>query len=341
MDTKDNKSASGSNELLKANTGLLVWLLFLGFGGGLMALYYAHIGYLPDIDWHSLLIYLAAASVIGASIGFLHFLSLLLPGFIWAEFLVCDSKLEGVLCYEDRNVREPSIFHIWKHIGILFSIVFAISHIFLPYGSITYLISVILLISISSVIFFSRFKTHVHVKDQQDQKDLHSRLFRYTFCFALSLALSQISVFLIYQLASRPKGSSYFVLASICTAVVIISNHAVAARYPRHQGQAILVSIVAAFLLLCTADRLASLPARMMTLYGFGGGQKVCIILTDDGVKTFESLGLPIQSGQQEARNRIREVEILSSVGLEYYLSLNGCKFTFPKSMIISWKKVE
>jgi hypothetical protein len=79
----------------------------------------------------------------------------------------------------------------------------------------------------------------------------------------------------------------------------------------------------------------------MMALYGFGGGQKVAIILTDEGAKTFEGLGLPVQPGQQESRNRVREVEILSSVGSEYYLSLNGFRFTFPKAMVVSWKKSE
>ena len=45
-------------EILKGNTTLAVWLVFLGFGGGLLTLYYARIGYLPDIEWNLSLIHI-------------------------------------------------------------------------------------------------------------------------------------------------------------------------------------------------------------------------------------------------------------------------------------------
>src|ERR1044072_9805307 len=90
---------SESSEFIKAHAVLFAWLFFLVIGGGMMALYYSRIGYLPDIDWHSLLVYLAAASLIGGSIGGLEAVLVFLPGYIWSEILVVDDSLRDLLCY--------------------------------------------------------------------------------------------------------------------------------------------------------------------------------------------------------------------------------------------------
>src|SRR6201999_844240 len=91
-DAEAPESMTQPKEFLKTGPVPLVGLGVMGLGSTVLALYYGEIGYLPDIDWHSLLIYLAAASIIGAGLGGLYFLSLFLPGFLWAEFLVSDSK---------------------------------------------------------------------------------------------------------------------------------------------------------------------------------------------------------------------------------------------------------
>ena len=79
---ESNKDSNSSEVigLLKANTSLAVWLVFLAIGGGLLALYYAKIGYLPDIEWNSTLVYLAAASIIGAGVGIPLAMSILCQG---------------------------------------------------------------------------------------------------------------------------------------------------------------------------------------------------------------------------------------------------------------------
>ena len=116
-------------ELLKGNTTLLVWLVFLALGGGILALYYARISYLPDIEWSSSIVYLAVASFIGGGLGLLLALSVFLPGVIWSELLVFDRTLveEEVFCYEKSS--EPCIRTILLYLGVPFGIVLLISHI--------------------------------------------------------------------------------------------------------------------------------------------------------------------------------------------------------------------
>src|ERR1700716_2893111 len=112
---------------LKANTLIVVWVVFLTFGGGLLALYYARIGYLPDIDWSASLIYLAALTIIGVGVSGLFALSLFVPGFIWATFLVFDSDIGEQFCYQSGN-GEPCIRAIWRHLGVPFVGGLLISH---------------------------------------------------------------------------------------------------------------------------------------------------------------------------------------------------------------------
>ena len=124
----DQPSSRQVVELLKANTTLAVWLVFLAIGGGLLALYYGRIHYLPDIEWSSTIIYLAAASIIGGAIGLLMAMSVFLPGFIWSEFLIFDQKLVGEFCY-DGTGTEPCVRSTIGYLGLPFAALLVCSHV--------------------------------------------------------------------------------------------------------------------------------------------------------------------------------------------------------------------
>jgi len=91
---KPEQASSEIDKLLIANTTLAVWLIFLAIGGGILALYYARIGYLPEIEWKAVLIYLFIGSIVGGVIGLLLTISLFIPGVLWSEFIILDSCLD-------------------------------------------------------------------------------------------------------------------------------------------------------------------------------------------------------------------------------------------------------
>ena len=127
----DNSAKEASSEesaWWKINGTLIAWLVFLTFGGGLLALYYARIDYLPDIEWSASIVYLAVASIIGGGVGGLFALSLFVPGFIWGTFLVFDRHLADTFCYRHIN-KEPCFRAIWRNIGRPFFVVVLISHL--------------------------------------------------------------------------------------------------------------------------------------------------------------------------------------------------------------------
>src|SRR6185503_20997881 len=138
------KSSSEIEKLLIANSTVAVWVIFLGIGGGLLAIYYIRIGYLPDMEWNAALVYLFVCSVFGGVIGLLLTISLYLPGVIWCEIIVFETTLDNHLTYlaehDDssgkRSMRkEPCIRSIMRYLGIPFDVVLLASHLCLRFSN--------------------------------------------------------------------------------------------------------------------------------------------------------------------------------------------------------------
>jgi hypothetical protein len=112
-------------ELAKASA-VLVWLVFLALGGGILLFYYAHIGYLPEVEWSSSIVHLAVAFLIGGVVGLLLALSLLIPGYIWSEFLSFDEGLKKVFYYGPNEICVRTLL---TDIGLPFGAVLLATHI--------------------------------------------------------------------------------------------------------------------------------------------------------------------------------------------------------------------
>lgn len=145
------QSSSAINKLFEGNTPFVVWLIFFAIGGGILALYYARIGYLPDIEWKAALVYLFIGSIVGSVIGLLLTMSLYLPGVIWSETLIYDPGLN--FSYRVPGTDEPGkepvtelcIRSIVGYLGIPFLLVLLLSHIALFAGKYYWVFAVILL----------------------------------------------------------------------------------------------------------------------------------------------------------------------------------------------------
>ncbi|MBV9957361.1 MAG: hypothetical protein JO360_03035, partial [Acidobacteria bacterium] len=95
-------------------------------------------------------------------------------------------------------------------------------------------------------------------------------------------------------------------------------------------------SLVVSLLLLVAADHFTPLSARIMALYGYGRGQKVNLLVSDEGAGVIEKLGVPHQACGPARRNVVCGAEILSGIGSEYLIKLGDTTLTLPKSMVIS-----
>jgi hypothetical protein len=121
-------------------------------------------------------------------------------------------------------------------------------------------------------------------------------------------------------------------LTTLCTACVWISNHVVAFWHHTYPRQAVLTSLVAAGLLLFTADNFSSLSVRLLNRYGIGYNKRANILVTNHGFEIITSLGVPTCGPSQ-----ICNVEILSKVGDHYFLRVGDTAYvTLPKSDVVA-----
>src|SRR6201988_1979345 len=129
-DKAATRPSSQFDKLLIANTSLAVWLIFLAIGGGITALYYAQIGYLPEIEWQSVLIYLFIGTVVGGTLGLLLPTSIFIPGVLWSELIIFDRRLQKYFAYDTRS-EEPCIRSVIFYLGVPYAGILLISHVML------------------------------------------------------------------------------------------------------------------------------------------------------------------------------------------------------------------
>src|ERR1041385_2604739 len=172
--------------------------------------------------------------------------------------------------------------------------------------------------------------------------------FKYAAWFTLSVLLSQVTMYVIYWLSGSPGArfwqtgdtenlGVFVVLTLLCTAGVWISNHAVAVLYRQQFRGAIAAALLAAGLLLFTADHFSHLSVKLMNHYGVGDNQTYDVIVSDKGQGLVDTLGLKPCS-----KNLLCKVQILSKIGDKYYLKIGDTEYvTLPKEDVIATRQVK
>jgi hypothetical protein len=354
----ETQQESEISKLLIANTTLAVWLSFLAIGGGLLALYYAKIGYLPEIEWKAVLIYLFICTIVGGTIGLLLTIALFIPGVLWSEFIIFDPAFEKHLSYNLER-KEPCMRSIIICLGLPFLLLLLISHLLLLVGrafeywgwAAVLLLATFWIMRLRfEAILLKEKKSKAHATNKPKpvkgwylkrirkflrprRKFMSRQTFKCSFWFTLSVLLSQLSMYVIYRLSGSVREPTRFMaLTVLCTAGVWISNHVVAFWYHRYPRQAVVTAFVAAGLLLFTADNFSSLSVRLMNRYGIGYNKRVNMLVTDHGFAIITSLGVP-DCGTSQVCN----VEILSKVGDQYFLRVGDKAYvTLPAADVVA-----
>jgi len=315
------------DKLVLANISLVIWLIFFAIGGGILALYYAKIGYLPDMEWKAALIYLFVGSLVGTAIGLLLTLSVYIPGVIWSEFILYEPGLN--FSYRPSSeTDELCIRSMIRYLGVPFLAALLLSHVALVAGKKSFWF-------FAGVILLAMFLTMRRLFSSQPSE----QIFKISFWFTLSVFLNQIAMYVIYWLSGRPAEWRIFIpLILMCTTGVWITNHVVALRHRYYPRQAIVAALLAAGLLLFTADHFSSLSLKLMKRFGLGD-QKMTVVLNDHGAGVAIDLGL--NPKQDPTKKTLENVELLSKVGDYYYFKVGEETFIMlPKADVVAFKKV-
>ena len=342
------ESSSQLDKFVIANASVAIWLIFFAIGGGIFALYYAHISYVPEMEWKASLVYLFIGSLVGGVLGLLLTMSLYLPGLIWSESIVFDPCLE--FSYDPPTGKhtvtaqgsELCLRTIFKYLGLPFLLVLLLSHVALLAGQIAYWVIAVALLGLTFLVMRKRLEnrmTHpvggAATEESKTDPEVDRHAFKLASEFTLAVLLNQISMYVIYWLSGSPsKPGTFIVLTLICTSAVWIACHVVAFRHRDYPRQAIVASLVAAGLLLFTADNFSILSMRLMNHFGIGYNKTVNLLLTDNGQDIVKRLEVPTCADRQ-----LCKVEILSKMGDQYYLRVDGkANITLPKVDVIAIK---
>lgn len=372
------EASSEIDNLLKANTTLAVWLIFFAIGGGMLALYYARIGYLPEIEWKAALVYLFIGSIVGGVIGLLLTISLYLPGVIWSESIVSDPYLKffyttpGSKRLGKEPVTELCIQTIFVYLGLPFGLVLLLSHIALLAGNVFYWVFagglLILTFMVMRILF--RYRSSQHYVDklrsylwsnlksdltnalrtlmfrpklQKDTKPVRARrlerhVFKLSSSFTLSVLLNQISMYLIYRLSGSPTMPRTFVALTLLCTGAVWIAAHVVAL--RHH---------------CHPRQalLASFVAAGLLLFTADNFSSLSVKLMNHfGIGYYLRFNLLINEHGSEilcasgmtkcGTDRLYNVEILSKLGDQYYLKIAEKTYiTLPKEDVRTINRIE
>jgi heme/copper-type cytochrome/quinol oxidase subunit 4 len=349
----------GVAEFSKANATLLVWLVFLAFGGSLLVSHYSRIHYLPIVGLDDSLSFLFAMSLIGGGVALLYGFLLFFPGVIWSEFLIFDSYLKPRLCYDNGEEVEPCLLYITRHLGVPFTIFMVAAHWALT--STLILIQgagcVVGLTAASLYLWWSlRHISRPIAPLSADAGEVssptpHALLAKYLATFAVSAIISLASLLVIAQIID-PSRHSVSMLA-LCTVIVILANVFVAAQFRKRPSWAVVTSLLAAVILLAAGELQqtdVTMSERVLSAFGVEGAETsgvdgkdtVTVFIKAKNADLVSRLGAAGITTQADAvGGRIENVHILSRLGSEYFLRVNRLRFTLPKEVVLSWMREE
>lgn len=333
-----------------------VALLGLGFGGALLARYYALIGFLPDIDWRESLTFLSVVSLSGACLVALYGLLLFLPGVIWSVVLIADPALQDLMCFEAPPApREPCPVGVSKALGVPFAIFFLIAHVPMLWGGrplqvlVAGILGLVPALAWLGFVLFNELASRPELcHNGRRPQPLSSLLTRHLAFFAFSGLVSLSSLLALYRLLSpgsfstslsheagiRMKG-----MLVTCSLLSVVANVAVALLFRPPRVRAVIAGVVAAFLLFLAGETIPegryTLSARIAAQFGVGDETEHTLVLNDEGVELAASLGLHPED--TDSGVSVEHVHVLSGLGRSYFLEIDGRRIAFPKSMVLAW----
>jgi hypothetical protein len=357
---------SGESSLanfLTANAALVAWMVFLGFGGAILALYYYHIGYFPELEWKESFSYLIAMSILGGGIVAIYGLLLYFPGLIWSEFLIFDSELVTSLCYRNSGENnEPCFWSIVTQLLIPFAALMVLAHLAI-FANDPYLVWTSTIVGLAGLTLYSyqEFFRELRKKKFETKATLRSLLVKYVLSADIAAIASVMSLLILRRIVDPESRSVKMFI--ICTAGVVVSNLLVAVQFRNRPTRALLTGIVAAITLLICGEFFAGTGVtqseRIMKSFGLGDrSRKVALFVTGEvrpdqfkdmkeasvGNENDGKIDLSVENGTT-IKNKVEKIDqlvILSRLGAEYLVeNEDRQRFVIPKKAVRYWSSIK
>jgi len=322
----------------------LVGPVFLAFGGALLTFYYAQIHYFPEISWQDSFTFLAAISLLGGGAALTYSLLVFIPGIVWSELLIFDTKLKVQLCRSE----EPCYRNVGIHLALPFLVFMAAVHGAKLLGW----VEPVGIGGLAGLIVFYGLDFKA-ILEPQHPGERSSHLAKVTSSAALASLASLISLLILYHfIAPDNQGRPNPLLLLVCTTIVVLSNFFVSVWFRKHRMQAVTTGILAGLVLLFCGEILSEGEARhskrIMGSFGLGGDKEMTLIVNDNGRSILENLGFsptaappsndqPKKSPSQTGCWMFSNARMLSYIGKQYYVQIEGRSVILPREVLTAW----
>jgi hypothetical protein len=330
----------------------------------MLAIFFS-IKYMPELDIQSMILLLSGASILGwlLLISIPYFI--VFPGVAWKYITDKDKSLEVFTSKKefklDLRKRKFSIStslnndkRIFYYIYTLIANTFLLAFLSSPKSFFGTLYLVIYASMVSIMIY-----------QAQKNKFLSWKNFLTSFCIATKMWLYSIYSFFAYVICwlfvtmfflSPIKNMQcyknneivesliiIFVLFALTSIFVIIDNS-------NYLSTSYSISLVFLLISMMVLNNLDAMPGLVMKAYGWGNIENATILVDHRGCKAIENMGIRVenQCSKSDSIYKLNGVNILSSIGKNYYLrfpgyypqgELESVKFFLPSSNIISWSR--
>jgi hypothetical protein len=357
-EAQERSDAKRATSILGANEVLASWFVFLGFGGFFLILYYCRIGYFPELEWEKSLTFLAAISLLGGGITAIYGLALVVPGFIWSEFLIFDQFLRQRFCYEGPDGREPCFQSLLEKLVLPFAVFMAAVHAVALLQR-PWIVVLTAVVGLGALCRHSYGLFKEEIKKIQEaaaeggrlkrfmEKNESTCLYKYTATAGVAALAGLTSFLIIYTIVSVSPSFKSAGLLFICTFSAVVSNLLVAVQFRHKPVRAILTGVVAALTLLIAGEILAgdreALSMRVMDQFGIGGRDQehaITVVVSKAGREVLTRNHVEKMSPREGDTAAIENVRIFSRLGDEYLIEAEGRRIVLPKTMVLSWSKI-
>lgn len=318
-----------------------LWSLFLFLGSLIFVIYFARVGYLPELDPSSSVALLLAAALTGGIYVLALLTALIWPSLFWTLY-VHDNRLfrplwAGALRPRLQSAKWFVLLFIPVHLVLLAATWRPITE------------PVILLLIAAAVLLMSLL---VWAYRRLNGTTPRLSLLRAvglvalgTFCW-LGFCLTWFFVLTLTAGQGNPPGLVVGITTGVGLLLLVVAFNAVAIAVPEGTspilwmaGAGMMILVVLAFNFSVSSN----LSAVVMSRYGWGNVTGVSLVLNREGCLAAAHLGVPRVQFDKEETCRLDGLKVISRLGANYYVEYEGqgatVRFTLPSAAVISYAR--
>lgn|GEM_PF-4303992 len=294
---------------------------FAAIGFLLILVYCMQIGYMPIFDLSTLTTVLVSVAFAALSLTFLFVLVLLLPGVYWRIITGESEQLKTIMAIPDFFSRTRSIAPFFVIPSITwFCVIFWFASknvVFLPFAVLSALLFIVFLLHSKEYAFFKDwFKFN-----------LSGAFTAFAFLFPTLLINDKFA-------GTAPVYKDTFTYVYLLL-VAFINVIVIGATTDKDSlKKAVVIALGGVVLVAIGTGMLAEIPRKTMALYKLGNIESATLHLKKDVCNVFSTIDTPRKT---EKSCVLENVEILSRLGTEYFVNVDGREAVIPSHYVIQW----